>query len=274
MLSKSVSTAQSSTPQSEKPEDRRRFHRIRLDVPLAAHLRDVAVNLVDLSLNGARVISDARFTPGSDTELFFDWNDRAVQVVCEVVRCTLYSFAKAPGEKSLYQTSFARWKSRRRMRGAFRRWARTLMSSARASVFVVASSSMANGAGPRPRARNNPLTASRFPRTSLRTTSIFFARPTSSRTRRGRSSRRLWRSSASIKRKEFRREGICHEDHDAFGFPCSPHDVSDGRRPAFECRRHGLHDEPVDRPDDHPHRWRAARSRCPRPARSDSIQCP
>ena len=99
-----MSTAQSSTPQSEKPEDRRRFHRIRLDVPLAAHLRDVAVNLVDLSLNGARVISDARFTPGSDTELFFDWNDRAVQVVCEVVRCTLYSFAKAPGEKSLYQT--------------------------------------------------------------------------------------------------------------------------------------------------------------------------
>ena len=99
-----MSTAQSSTPQSEKPEDRRRFHRIRLDVPLAAHLRDVAVNLVDLSLNGARVISDARFTPGGDTELVFDWNDRAVQVVCEVVRCTLYSFAKAPGEKSLTKT--------------------------------------------------------------------------------------------------------------------------------------------------------------------------
>ncbi|HYS54580.1 MAG TPA: PilZ domain-containing protein [Thermoanaerobaculia bacterium] len=99
-----MSTAENSPSQSERPEDRRRFHRIHLDTPLEAHLGAVPVHLVDLSLNGARVISDARFTPGSDTELVFDWNDRAVQVACQVVRCTLYSFAKAPGEKSLYQT--------------------------------------------------------------------------------------------------------------------------------------------------------------------------
>jgi len=99
-----VSTAQNSSPPSDRPEDRRRFHRIHLDTPLRAHLRDVPVSLLDLSLNGARVVSDARFTPGVDQELVFDWNDRAVHVVCVVVRCTLYSFAKAPGEKSLYQT--------------------------------------------------------------------------------------------------------------------------------------------------------------------------
>src|SRR5262249_4463046 len=104
ILSEPVSTAERPMPESERPEDRRRFHRIHLDAPLPAQLKDVPVHLLDLSLNGARVVSDARFTPGSDQDLFFDWNERSVHVICQVVRCTLYSFAKAPGEKSLYQT--------------------------------------------------------------------------------------------------------------------------------------------------------------------------
>ena len=71
---------------------------------MPAYLRDVAVNLVDLSLAGARIVSDARFSPGTETELVFDWNEHSARVTCSVVRCTLFSFAKAPGEKSLYQT--------------------------------------------------------------------------------------------------------------------------------------------------------------------------
>jgi PilZ domain len=102
---KSVSSAETpGTPQSDRPEDRRRFHRIHLDSPLPGHLRDVAVNLIDLSLNGARVVSDSRFSPGSENELVFDWNEHSARITCTVMRCTLYSFAKAPGEKSLYQT--------------------------------------------------------------------------------------------------------------------------------------------------------------------------
>ena len=105
ILSESVSSAETpGTPQSERPEDRRRFHRIHLDLPLPAFLRDVAVNLVDLSLNGARVVSDSRFSPGSETELVFEWKEHSARLTCTVMRCTLYSFAKAPGEKSLYQT--------------------------------------------------------------------------------------------------------------------------------------------------------------------------
>jgi hypothetical protein len=94
----------SGTPQSERPEDRRRFHRVHLDSPLPAYLRDVPVQLLDLSLNGARVVSDARFSPGSEHDLIFDWNEHSARLTSEVVRCTLFSFAKAPGEKSLYQS--------------------------------------------------------------------------------------------------------------------------------------------------------------------------
>jgi PilZ domain len=102
---KSVSRAETSGPsQGERPEDRRRFHRIHLDSPLSAFLRDVPVSLVDLSLTGARIVSDARFSPGADTKLVFDWNEHHARVTCSVVRCTLFTFAKAPGEKSLYQT--------------------------------------------------------------------------------------------------------------------------------------------------------------------------
>ncbi len=62
------------------------------------------VNLIDLSLAGARIVSDARFSPGSEHELTFDWNEHSARITCSVVRCSLYSFAKAPGEKSLYQS--------------------------------------------------------------------------------------------------------------------------------------------------------------------------
>jgi hypothetical protein len=99
-----VSSAEEPESQSERPEDRRRFHRIHLDAPLPAYMGSVAVKVIDLSLNGARIVSDARFTPGTDHELKFEWNDMDMRATCEVIRCTLFSFAKAPGEKSLYQT--------------------------------------------------------------------------------------------------------------------------------------------------------------------------
>jgi len=90
--------------QNQRPEDRRQFHRIHLDVPLEAHLGEVPVKVLDLSRNGARIVSDARFSPGSEHELVFEWNNSEARAVCTVVRCTLFSFAKAPGEKSLYQS--------------------------------------------------------------------------------------------------------------------------------------------------------------------------
>src|SRR4029077_8869003 len=89
---------------SDRPEERRQFHRIHLDVPILARMRDFDVEVRDVSLNGARIISEARFSPGTEHELQFVWNDLPIHLIVSVVRCTLFSFAKAPGEKSMYQT--------------------------------------------------------------------------------------------------------------------------------------------------------------------------
>ena len=92
------------TGRSDRPEERRQFHRIHLDVPIAARLGDVPVELRDVSLNGARVVGEARFGPGTEHNLEFIWNDCPIALTVTVVRCTLYSFAKTPGDKSTYQT--------------------------------------------------------------------------------------------------------------------------------------------------------------------------
>lgn len=92
------------TEESDRPEDRRQFHRIHLDIPIVASLGDVVVEVRDVSLNGARVVGEARFAPNSETELEFAWNDMPLKFDVTVIRCTLFSFAKAPGEKSTYQT--------------------------------------------------------------------------------------------------------------------------------------------------------------------------
>jgi hypothetical protein len=109
----------------EGPEERRQFHRIHLDAPLPARMHDVPVQVVDLSLNGARVIGDARFGPGTEHELQFAWNEQEIRVNCTVVRCTLFSFAKAPGEKSVYQTGLRI----RETIGDSHRWLRELIGS-------------------------------------------------------------------------------------------------------------------------------------------------
>lgn len=87
-----------------RPEDRRRFGRIHFDAPLPARLGDARVSILDLALNGARVASDARFTPAASVELKFEVDDGSVGAMCRVIRCTLSQFAKSPGEKSIYQT--------------------------------------------------------------------------------------------------------------------------------------------------------------------------
>jgi len=89
---------------SDRPEERRQFHRIHLDVPMPARMHDVPVQVVDLSLNGARIVSEARFGPGTEHDLNFKWNEQEASLTVSVVRCTLFSFAKAPGEKSTYQS--------------------------------------------------------------------------------------------------------------------------------------------------------------------------
>ena len=85
-------------------DERRHFGRIHLDAPIPARLGDARVSVIDLALNGAHIASEARFTPSAAAELKFEWNAKSVDLKCEVIRCTLYSFAKGPTEKSTYRT--------------------------------------------------------------------------------------------------------------------------------------------------------------------------
>ena len=87
-----------------RPEDRRRFGRIHLYPPLAAHLGETRVEVLDIALAGARVASVARFAPGAKAELTFDWEGKSVTAVCRIIRCTVAQFARAPRDKSVYQT--------------------------------------------------------------------------------------------------------------------------------------------------------------------------
>lgn len=90
-----------SAPQGE---DRRRFGRVQLHPPLPARLGDASVEIADVAMGGARVMSVARFAPGTTVELLFEWEGVEVRAMCRIIRCTVAQFAKAPGEKSIYQT--------------------------------------------------------------------------------------------------------------------------------------------------------------------------
>ena len=79
------------------PEDRRRFGRIHFDEPIAARLGDTRVQILDVSLAGARIASAARFAPGAASALKFNWDDKPVEATSAVIRCTLY-------ERDKYQT--------------------------------------------------------------------------------------------------------------------------------------------------------------------------
>lgn len=80
-----------------RPEDRRRFGRIHFDEPVAARLADTRVQILDVSLTGARVASEARFAPGAVSPLRFSWDDKPVEATAGVIRCSLY-------ERNRYQT--------------------------------------------------------------------------------------------------------------------------------------------------------------------------
>jgi hypothetical protein len=85
-------------------EVQRRFERVHFEQPIPAHLAEISVRLLDLALSGGRVIGENRFTPGSSYELRVEWQGKTIRAVCNVTRCTLHTFARAPGEKSLYES--------------------------------------------------------------------------------------------------------------------------------------------------------------------------
>ena len=85
-------------------QDRRRFGRIDLEEPLPALIGDVRGDIVEVSVVGFRILHEVRFPPSEGREIRFSWNGRELRFGCHIVRSTLFRLAKAPGEKSLFQS--------------------------------------------------------------------------------------------------------------------------------------------------------------------------
>ena len=88
----------------DRPLERRKFGRIRLDNPLAGRLEDWRIRILELSITGFRVAHEVRFAPNQPYDLVIDWEGRTIRVVCTVVRTTLWRLAKSLGERSIYHS--------------------------------------------------------------------------------------------------------------------------------------------------------------------------
>lgn len=88
-------------------DERRRYGRIRLDLPLSGRLDDQRVKVLELSVVGFLVAHEKRLeaeAPGQQHVLTLDWQGTKFSLQCEVVRSTLWRLAKSTAERSIYQS--------------------------------------------------------------------------------------------------------------------------------------------------------------------------
>lgn len=90
-------------PEIEERE-RRRFGRIDLEQPLQGVIGATPVNVVEVSIVGLRVMHEARFPPGEDTDARVSWQGKEMHFRCHIVRSTLFKLAKTAADKSIYQS--------------------------------------------------------------------------------------------------------------------------------------------------------------------------
>ena len=88
----------------DRPLERRRYGRIRLDSALHGQLQDSRVRIMEMSVTGFRIAHEARFATNQPLDLVIDWEGRRIRLVCTVVRTTLWRLAKSLGERSIYHS--------------------------------------------------------------------------------------------------------------------------------------------------------------------------
>ena len=88
----------------DRPLERRKYGRIRLDSPLPGTLHESRVRILELSVTGFRIAHEARFAAQEPYELVVDWEGRQIRLMCTVVRTTLWRLAKSIGERSVYHS--------------------------------------------------------------------------------------------------------------------------------------------------------------------------
>ena len=84
--------------------ERRRYGRIELDRPIPARFGDARVQVVDVSVNGLLIAHEGRHPPGEQRRLRIEWDGATVDVLCSIVRSTVWRLARAAGEQSVYRS--------------------------------------------------------------------------------------------------------------------------------------------------------------------------
>ena len=77
---------------------------MKLDEPISARFGGSRVHVYELSVTGFMVAHEARYTPGEVDHLVVDWQGTRLELVCRLVRTTMWRLAKSLGEKSIYRS--------------------------------------------------------------------------------------------------------------------------------------------------------------------------
>lgn len=82
---------------AQEINERRRAQRVVFESPLPAVISGLRVQLLDLSVFGARIEHDAPLAARKEMKLRFERGGESFSVTCEIVRCRLQRSAVRPG---------------------------------------------------------------------------------------------------------------------------------------------------------------------------------
>lgn len=94
------------------PSERRQFQRLHFEDPILARFASSDVEILDLSLHGARIAHLKPFATGAAGTLEFSWYDEAIALPCEIVRCRLERPADAASPNNIYYSGMRYRKTR------------------------------------------------------------------------------------------------------------------------------------------------------------------
>lgn len=90
--------------QVDRPDERRRYGRVKLDEPLPARFGASRVAVFELSVVGFLVAHEHRYAPGEEHPLTVQWNGENIELVCRMIRSTLWRLTRSIGEPSVYHS--------------------------------------------------------------------------------------------------------------------------------------------------------------------------
>jgi hypothetical protein len=85
-------------------DERRKYSRIRLDLPLSARFGGTRVKVLEVSVLGFLLAHEGRMGGPDTRSLDLQWQGATISLECTVVRSTLWRLSKAMGEQSIYHS--------------------------------------------------------------------------------------------------------------------------------------------------------------------------